>query len=240
MQASNAFQDASNPKDRPFVVWGQVQVDAEFVILKKGSGKIPFDPAQHGPDERVTLLTFVLAPLPDSGLSKVITREIIAQSGEWAKIVWPSARACGIAYAGDLNERYVKATMVKTGRKWTGSDGVEREASTFRFDAVFPDYAACDADCKANRPKPADWGSDEDLGLVAPGKAVNGSKPHANGAAPAADNAERQTALAFLQALVTQYATQTDVLQQQIASTPLLAKYFTLQSPEVQTLLAAA
>jgi hypothetical protein len=105
--------------------------------------------------------------------------------------------------------------MVGTGRKYT-KDGVEKESTTFKFLEVYGSEEAAE--------KAA-------FELYSGG---NGSEPEAD---TKPNNAERETALKFLPGLVAMSRGDTVQLATMLAQQPLIAKYFTVQSPEVQELL---
>lgn len=233
---NDPFADASNVQDRPFTVWGQLDVQAEYVVLQKGVGKVPFDPQAHSVDKRVTAMDIVLTPIAESKIANVVQRDIVAQSDEWKKIVWPSARDLGYTYAGNLNGAWVKAAMVKSGRTWQNAKGETVEATTFHFDKVFQSEQECVADYYADRGAPP---ADDNPFNQAAGNGNGAGDSHAQGNGQDNHNLnERNTALMFLAALAAQHKGNPDGLAAAIASTPLLNKYFTANSPEVQALLA--
>ena len=243
---NDPFASASNVQDGPFAMWGQMDIRAEYVVLQKGVGKVPFDPQSHSADERVTHIDMIFTPLAETKLKHPTQREVIAESRDWKKIVWPSARALGVTYAGDLNGAYCKVTMVKTGRTWTNKQGETKEGTAFQFDKIFPNEQACVADYYAtlgtvqsedNPFTDASAGVSPVNGPVRPPTNGNGSAPQANG--NGFNPNERATAMMFLTALAAQHKGNPAGLQAAIAGTPLISKYFTVNSPEVQALLAA-
>jgi hypothetical protein len=220
---------AETATPRPAAYFGQVKVDAWFAKLVKGVGKMPFDASADPMDQRVTAIDIHLLPLPECNISFEVKRELIDQSKAWASIVLPSIKALGLTGLRDLNDRFVQITTAPTGRKYS-KNGEEREETTFKFVELYADEASCRAAYNAQRG--SSQTEEEPLVDAAPAP-VNG-----NG------NKERETALQFLKVYVEAAARgQTDLqvirekLAGQIAIQPVIAKYFTVDSPETMNLI---
>jgi hypothetical protein len=226
------FAVATQAGEQTFAYYGQVEASAEFVVLKKGIGKAPFDDAEHDVKDRRTEVTIELTPIEESGLEYVVTRSVLAESRQWSTIVWPSLKDLGLKYAGDLNGKWAKAELVKTGRTWTRNTGEIAEETTLRFLALYGSEAECIAAYHAER-----GGSDHDDGGASD---VHSSAANGNGSGVTNGQAERETALQFLKVLVQQAKGDRGALAQSIANMPMIAKHFTVDSPEVQELVAAA
>ena len=136
---------ASNATLAPRSYYGQIQIDAYFCVLVKGTGKVPFDPQQHAPDKRCTALDISILPLAEQHVTYTVQRNTIAESREWAGIIWPSLKALGLTSVRQANGAWAKMQQVPSGRKYTGRDGQEKESTTFKFLALYPDEAACRA-----------------------------------------------------------------------------------------------
>ena len=136
-----AAADAAQPMSRAY--YGQIQLDIWFCALVKGTGKVPYDPTVH--KQRATAVNISLLPLPEQNVAFDIRRELIAESHEWAGIVWPSLKALSIASTRDAHNKWVKMVQVPSGRKYRNSSGEEKESTTFKFLALYPDEAACRA-----------------------------------------------------------------------------------------------
>lgn len=224
---NDPFDAAEDPQVRSNEYWGEVQIDMWFCVLQKGVGKVPFDPQLHDATKRVTAIDIQIIPLEDAGVNYEVKRGMIAESREWAGIVLPSIKALGVS-TRELNGKYVHVRQKATGQTYTNNSGEVKDRTTFEFVKVFPDRAACLADYQANNG-----------GAPAPAPAAQAP------AAPAGGNAERDTALKFLGAIVESAARgQTDisVIQRTVAanihSIPMISKYFTEDSPETLQLIA--
>jgi hypothetical protein len=222
------FESATDATLPSAVYYAQVQCDAWFCALVKGQGKVVFDPNVHPIDQRRTAINLSLAPIAEQTVQFPLVREMIAESVEWAKIIWPSARALGITSARELHGKWAKVEIVPTGRKYTNRSGEEKEATTFKFAALYPDEAAARAAYLAGGQ------------ATEPTPASTPSTPAPTNGAPATTNPkERETALAFLKVLVPQWGMDFDKVAAGIASNPVIARHFTVQSPEVVELMAA-
>lgn len=213
-QVNDPFASAENPEVQLPEYYGQCLVDAFYCVLQKGIGKLPFDPDQHKPEDRRTAVKISVIPIPEQR-ARDVTKEYIAEFGTWAKITLPSIKAIGLDLK-TLNEAWVHATLVPEGRTYTSRDGETKESLTLKFLAVYPSEDACRAAFLAG-----------DKAQPAP------TAPAANG------DKERATALAFVSALIKQVLGDEAALAVRIASLAPVAKYFSVQSPEVRALLDA-
>src|SRR5690606_21886008 len=114
-------------------------------------------------------------------------------SYEWNKIVWPSLRDCKLTQLKDLDSVWAKVEMVKTGRKYIDATGTEREGTTFKFLALYSDEAACNTAFAAEQ--------------------GGGNTSTGGGESGPVDDAERNTALAFIPTLVKQAKGDPAILQ---------------------------
>lgn len=142
-QTDDPFDSATNATLAPRAYYGQIQVDAWFCALIKGTGKVPFDPAQHAPEKRCTALDIEMIPLPEQNVSFAVRRETIAESREWAGIIWPSLKALGLSNAREADGKWGKLLQVPSGRKYRNSAGEEKEATTFKFLALYANEDEC-------------------------------------------------------------------------------------------------
>lgn len=233
------WDSANEAKEPQFSneIWGQVEAHSWYCVLEKGIGKVEFDPQMHSQDQRRTAIDIIVHPLVDMGLTFDLTRNMIAESREWASFVLPSIRDLGI-HPKELNGKWVKVqTVTLTGKDgqpvtYTDSNGTVKEKTTIKFLKIFSSEDECRNDYLANSGKPAELNTQY--------KAGNGANGNGNGS----DNKERQTALAFLKVYVQSACRgQKDItvirenLATSIAQQPLISKYFTVDSPETIELI---
>lgn len=232
-QVLDPMAAAVEEAERPNFLYGQLETSAEFVMFSGGK-KVSWNEQIDEAKDRLTEVTFLINPIEESGLTNLSTRSMICNNyNEWAKIVWPSLRdECGIANLREAHGKYVKAEIVKTGRSYVSKKtGDKIENTTFKFVAVFDSKDDCAADYLGE-------------GITNKAQALASDSGHTGVAEMAAEvdmspTVERETAAAFLPALVKMSAGNRDMLTQQIQSMPLVAKFFTIDSPEVQQLLVA-
>lgn len=212
-------------KEEVSFIYGQLQVTMEYKVVKKGAPKRAWIEGQDSMNDRSIELTFMINPISESGLTKLITRTVLAKSWtEWGTIVWPSLRdACGVTENDSIDGKFVKAETVKNGSKYTDSKtGEVKERTTFKFHKIFNTQEECVADYLGSNPEPV---LDED-------------DPMAISMAPV-NNQELETAKMFLPALVKQAGGKKEILTTLLAGMPMVSKYFNVDSPEVKQLLAA-
>lgn len=224
-QILDPWQAATEAGERKPVYYGQMDVQAQFVKLIKGVGKQVWGP-QDDPGERRTEVKLILNPLDEMNQTNLVTRDPIAESAEWAKIIWPSLKGLGLSSARDLHGKWVKAKLVESG-KFTNRQGQEVTRTTLHFLTLYPDKAACVAAFHADRNHSAPAPADTD-----PALSVDMSS-NGNGTI----NAERETAKAFLKPLVAQAGGDLNKLATLIAGLPMVAKHFAVTSPEVVELV---
>lgn len=207
------FDSASDPKLAPREYYGEVSVDCWYCALVKGQGKVPYDPAQH--ERRATAIDISVQPLAEQGVTFALTRSMIAESREWAAIVWPSAKELGVASVRELEGRWAKVTQVPTGRKYTNKQGETKEATTLKFLALYADEAACRAACIAEtnaKPSPSGVGH------------IPGFED--DGAPDPTDSKERETATQFLNVFIQQHSGDKAKIWQAIQSMPMITKFY--------------
>ncbi len=219
-----------NPEIRTPEYFGQLHLETWFCVLEKGIGKRDFDPARDAIENRRTAVKLALVPLPEHQSKYDVLRDLIVESKEWAGMVLPSIKALGIT-ARELDQKWVKIGFQPTGRTYTKVDGVTgetvtKDATTFKFLALYPNEEACRAAYQAER-------GNGHSGTPAPAATP---APNGNGHASALD-AEKATALKFVKALVGQCNGDPATLAPKMASMPMIAKHFTPDSPEVVNLI---
>lgn len=223
------YESATNATLRPQAYFGQVQCNAWPCVLVKGAGKVAFNPQVHKIENRVTAIDISLQTIAEQPVSFPLVRNLIAESPAWVKIVMPSFKALGLASARELNNKWAKAEMVPSGRKYEKKDrqtgkptGEMAEETTFKFLAFYADEASCRA------------------------AFLGGAQPAAEAQSttqPAATNAnEYNTALQFLKLLLPKWAPtgqELAAVEKGIADNALIGRHFNVQSPVVIDLLVA-
>ncbi len=226
------FASAVEAGERPDRYFGEINLHVTFVNLEKGAPKSAWDSQIHAVGNRRTEVEVTILPLAESGLVNPLQRSVIAESQEWTKIVWPSLRALGVKDGPGLHAlhgQFAAVEFATTGRKYTDKKtGEERESTTLKFTALYPDEVTATAAWRADRP-----------GMAAPA-ATNGNghtNTNGNGHNPA-DDAERAALTAFLPALVKQANRDPNRLAEIIAANPMISKHFDVNSPEVIDLMS--
>ena len=214
VQQDDPFDSATNATLAPRAYYGQIDIDAWYCALVKGQGKVPYDAAVH--ERKSTAITILVTPLAEQKVTFTLKREMIAESREWAGIVWPSVKALGITSARDLNDKWAKVIQAPTGRKYRSKDGEEREASTFKFLAIYPDETACRAAFYAETPATPDDAADQ-VGPI-PG--------FDDGTTAPAQDKERETATKFLEVMIKQHSGNKAAIWAQVQGIPMITKYY--------------
>lgn len=218
-QILDALDDAVAAAESAGQYYGRLEVSAQFVILKKGERKrtwIEGDPI----DGRVSEVTLRLNPHDISGMNRMVERQTLANSGEWSRIIWPSIRDLGFKSLRDINGKWGHIALVKNGESYVGKDGNTVEKTTFKFLKIY----------------------DLESDLVKAWEAAHGGSQPNNAApqtAPAVNEAEKQAAASFLPHIVNANKHDLTALANALASMSPINRYFTLQSPEVISLLGA-
>lgn len=225
-QSDDPFDSATNATLAPRSYYGQIQADAWFCALVKGTGKVPFDPAQHKPEQRCVAVDISLIPLPEQNVRFDIRRETIAESREWAGIIWPSLKALGLSNAREADGKWAKMQQVPSGRKYRTSGGEEKEATTFKFLALYPNEDACrDAYHTEVKRQPDATAPEEQTTAQTPG---NG-----NGKA-------RETAVQFIAAFAKMNKYDVDATRKACAGQPAITGAIDVNAPEFVQIVAEA
>lgn len=206
--------------------FGRMMVDAKFVILKKGQSKQDWIEGMDT-DGRTTEIGLKLNPLDVTGMTRMVERQVISNSGEWSRIVWPSLRDLGVKALREIEGQWAHVEMVASGRKYTNKEGQEVIATTMKFIKLF----TLESDCvKA-------W--EELSGSDAANQAHSAGGNGSNGAVSQPNDAEKAAAMSFLPHIVAANKHDLTALANALASMSPLNKYFTVESPEVVALLGA-
>lgn len=217
------FAAASNPALPAFELWGMMEVNAWACALVKGQGKVPYDQAVH--DRRATAIDLFIQPLPELNITntKSCERHLIAESKEWANVVWASIKECGIMNLRELNGKYVRVAVVPSGRTYLNKNNEKKDETTFKIVAVYENEEKCKAAYLSN------GGTDKSAPATTESPAVN---------------EEIQNALAFLKVIVPNAIKGKEKLEDKMAAVnttlaqyPTVSKFFNVLSPEVAALM---
>lgn len=228
---------------RPREYFGQLTIDAWYCKLVKGQGKVPWDKNTDSIDSRMTALTVELQPVAGSNLTFALKRELIAESADWAKIMWPSLRTCGVQSVKEANGLWVKLVQEPTGRKYRSSrTGMEQDATTFKILAVYPSQAACEAAFAAIRGGASPDVDDEIRGVNFDGvTGIAEAQPKTQQAAMPLDDArKRETARQFLLAIARQKRGDLEAVKAAVATMPMITQAFDPESAEFLAVVAEA
>jgi hypothetical protein len=227
------WDTSENPQMRQFEYWGEVHIDMYYAILQKGVGKVPYDPAQHSIDKRVTAIEIAIVPIAEQNITDSINRGMIAESHEWAGIVLPSIKALGISVR-ELAGRYVRVRQKPTGQTYVNAKGETKDRTTFEFIGLFKDRNACVADY-LTRGAPSNTPTNTQYSGVNVSEEPTAANPGIK---------ERDTALQFLKVVVenavrgqTDLKVIRDTISLNVANMPLINKYFTVDSPETMQMI---
>jgi len=224
---NDPWDSAENPQVASPEYWGQCSIDMFYCILEKGIGKVRFDDQVHEVGKRRTAIEIVVTPLPAMGAQNPVSRSLVAESADWAKTTLPSIKALGLSLR-EMQGKYVHIQFKATGKTYTNKDGEVKNNTALEFVKVFQTEADCTTDYTASKggSTPAPSNTQYEGG--------NG-----NGA-----NKERETALQFLKVIVENAARgQTDLtvirntVAANVATMPLVNKFFTVDSPETSGLI---
>jgi hypothetical protein len=228
----NPWDEGMNPPEPVSTVTGKVTIDASLVMFvdnptNNKKMKVAFEPNTLLPDgsEPRPVSQIKVAITPSDPQKYEVLREYLVTSSEWTKITLPSIKSVGITQLPQLNGKWATAQMKGTGRKWTDKNGEEKEMTAIEFLTI------SDTEPGSN-------------GKSAP--AATQTPTPAPAAAQSNGNAQA-TALKFLAVYVNNAMRKAggDIdkarteLTPMIASQQLLAKYFTVDSPEVLDLMAS-
>lgn len=226
---------AVSEAERPNYIYGQLEASASFVMFANKK-KVNWVDGQDDPRERRTEVNILINPIEETGFTSFFTRSVIcSNSNEWATIIWPSLRdECKVANLREADRKWVKVETVKTGRTYTNRSGQTVENTTFKFIALYQTQADCAAaylaDGNAIR-------TDATKGTLSGGAHSTMDDAAAIDMTP--NDERRQTALAFLPALVNAAKKDKTVLSSTFAGMPMISEFFTVNSPEVVALLNA-
>jgi hypothetical protein len=233
--AQNLWDLAFDPPAQQKDYFGRCTLSVWTCMLVKGAGKMPYDPqtldpVTGKPPRKNTAIKVAIDVLAETPFE--LTREYIAEFGDWPDTVLPSIKALGITNLQQLNNAWVRAELAETGDTYVNKNGETKHSTTIRFLELYPNEAAC-------RAAQGQASATPNASSATPMQGQASTIP--NQAAAGNGNNERETALRFLDAYVKKALGQSaqdivkaqELLRPMIAGQTLLAKYFTADSPEV-------
>lgn len=226
---ADPFDVATEAGERQPTYVGKIDCTADFVSLIRGQGKVAWHEGL-GIEQRRVEITIGLNPIDAMNLTRSVDRQIIAESKEWTGTVWPSLKALGIKNAREIHGKWAKVELVKSGRSWTNKEGATVEGTTFKFLALYDTKEMCEAawDAEHNQLKahsPAEVNDAMAIDMSPKSEAKSEDK-------------ERETARLFLKAMVKGSKGDFELLARNIANMPQVAKYFSIESPEVLSMMS--
>lgn len=216
---ADPFDTATSLGDRKTMFFGKLEVNARFINMEAGKKKEAWFEGMNIENRR-TEIELRLNPIDAMNVTFLVTRTLIAEFSDWSGIVWPSMKLLGLKSVREAHGRWAQVEMVN-GRTYK-KNGEDVTPTQMKFIAFYDNAADCTA------------AYDKLMGA----SAVTTPTP-----APTVsqDNtAELATAMQFLPAVVKAANGDLNKLALDIANMPLLKKFFTVNSPEVQALLKAA
>lgn len=240
-QVVDPWQAALEATEPPQIMFGEILLDLFFCALVKGEGRVLFDPTKHAPGQRRTCVKVGVYPLQETGLTFAVEREFIAEIANdgWLKVTLPSLRDLAVTDLKAVNGKYAQVELVKYGSYQ--KDGETKEKTAPKVLVLYPDQATCLAaydetvrDRAVANGTPIDELNEQLFGATPTAAKSNGSTNGTN-------DQERNTALAFLPAIIRtcrhdgneNKGIDITKLEQQIKSNSLLSKHFTIDSTEV-------
>lgn len=216
---------AAEAKAPPSFTYGQIAIDTWPCVLEKGKGKVPFNELEHSEDARRTVLEISVMPLAAMHSRFTPERSVIAESPEWYRTIWPSLKVLGLSNPKDAVGKWCKMEQVSTGRKYRNTAGEEREATTFKFLALYDSEAACEAAYYAESGSHADGADIPDI--------ENEPLPLDPTPAATAVDPGQATARAFVEALAKQHHGDLNAISTAVAGIPSIAKYYPPNSEDL-------
>jgi len=225
-EAYQEFEEQERP-DGPIHYFGQVLVDIYDGVLVKGAGIMPYDPGVDTAARKVKVSKVTVKPLKKDGefADYEIERRLVPFDNGWAKIIKPSLARLGVSLPM-INGAWAHIQMTPEGRKYTNRNGEEKESTTIEFLGFFDtkELAQTAADAHFSEFNGGNGSLTDSPTTYAP----NGQS---------GSNSERDVAQRFLPVLGTQAKGDPAELAKLIAANPIVSKYFSINSPEVISLL---
>lgn len=213
-----------------FHTWGQLFIRVWKAALVKGEGKVEYVPKVHKENMSYAIDISIL-PIAEQGKS-VVERSLIQSSKEWS-LIQASIQATGTK-ASDIDQKFVKFNFEPTGKTYVNNSGETKNQTYIRIEKVFASEEECRQDFLADNYDVAD--SDQPTTDNDPNQGV-----------PAAGQKEFETAKLLLEAAVRSSVKPTAnadeakaLVLEKVKASPVMARFFTDDSPEIDDLIAEA
>lgn len=219
------FNDAMT--DEPDFFYGKVSVEAWQGYFKKGTGAVQYNENVDGPDQKhYLIIQFIFTPVDPT--RKIFTVNTVKWAAEFNKVLRPSLEAVSDQLAnikslvvGQFNPlRAVSGMYVKCERVPRPDNKENDTWTTMKFQAVYPDEAACIAAWEADTGKELGGSPVADLPFM----------PE-DPAAPV--DPVRHSMAAFLPALWAQSGHDIIKMAGLLKDNPMIGQHFTVESSEV-------
>lgn len=212
-----------------YEVWGQAFVAVWRAALVKGEGKVPFDPTNKLHKNMVYAIDLSIVPIMEQS-AKPVERSLIQNSKEWG-MIQKSIKDLGVA-PSEIDQKYVRIAFEPTGKTYTNANGDTKNETYVKFMKVFNSEAECIAD----------------YGATNMGDTVTVTEPNeiASGV-PAAGAKEFEAAKKLLEASLRGVVKVVSTPEEakaltlvKIKASPVMSRFFTEDSPELDDMIAAA
>lgn len=207
-----------------YEIWGQAFVAVWKAALVKGEGKVPFDPTIH--KSMVYAIDLSIVPITEQN-AKHVERSLIQNSKEW-EMIQKSIKDLGVT-PSEIDQKYVRIAFEPTGETYNNANGETKNKTFIKFLKVFKNEQECIADYGA-----------VNMGDVAPATDDNAG-------VPAAGQKEFESAKKLLEAslrgVVKVVSTPEEakaLVLVKIKASPVMARFFNEDSPELDDMIAAA
>lgn len=224
----DAWDEAYNPPEREFEIYGQVKIDIYNLFFPGNKQQpVPFDPNVHPENKRSTQVEIIIIPIPEQNISYDVSQKYLTFLKDWKDITLKSIKEIGVPDLRDFRDRWVKLARVPghTPRKDKYTGELTGEMWTaFKFLELYPDEKAC-REAYAGSPNTV-----EDPRDTEEEEALNSN--------------EKKTTLEFAKVILAQVAKtaidRNDFVSKisvSLANNPQIAKFFSVTSPEIVELI---
>lgn len=208
-----------------YEIWGQTFVAVWKAALVKGEGKVPFDPTVH--KSMVYAIDLSIVPITEQN-AKHVERSLIQNSKEW-EMIQKSIKDLGAA-PSEIDQKYVRIAFEPTGETYNNANGETKNKTFIKFLKVFKSEAECIADYGATTMGDVPITvTDDNAGVPAAGaKEFEAAKKlleaSLRGVVKVVSTPEEAKALTLVK----------------IKASPVMSRFFTEDSPELDDMIAAA